>query len=142
MTMTEKFKVLGKFIKDLSSETPDIETYLMVRERIGQYQLNIDINSKPLKNKMIEVNTSFKFEDKEQNKKRSHFEIVYSTIIKVNEEITDKKELEKIILCDVQVKIYPDLEKALLNLLNDSGYPGIRFEKRVDFVELYQKRFN
>ncbi len=140
--MTEKFKVLGKFIKDLSSETPDIETYLMVRERIGQYQLNIDINSKPLKNKMIEVNTSFKFEDKEQNKKRSHFEIVYSTIIKVNEEITDKKELEKIILCDVQVKIYPDLEKALLNLLNDSGYPGIRFEKRVDFVELYQKRFN
>tara|TARA_B100000989_G_scaffold216192_1_gene164595 strand:+ start:214 stop:642 length:429 start_codon:yes stop_codon:yes gene_type:complete len=142
MIMTEKFKVLGKFIKDLSSETPDIETYLMVRERIGQYQLNIDINSKPLKNKMIEVNTSFKFEDKEQNKKRSHFEIVYSTIIKVNEEITDKKELEKIILCDVQVKIYPDLEKALLNLLNDSGYPGIRFEKRVDFVELYQKRFN
>ena len=142
MIMTEKFKVLGKFIKDLSSETPDIETYLMVRERIGQYQLNIDINSKPLKNKMIEVNTSFKFEDKEQSKKRSHFEIVYSTIIKVNEEITDKKELEKIILCDVQVKIYPDLEKALLNLLNDSGYPGIRFEKRVDFVELYQKRFN
>ena len=142
MIMTEKFKVLGKFIKDLSSETPDIETYLMVRERIGQYQLNIDINSKPLKNKMIEVNTSFKFEDKEQSKKRSHFEIVYSTIIKVNEEITDKKELEKIILCDVQVKIYPDLEKALLNLLNDSGYPGIRFEKKVDFVELYQKRFN
>ena len=142
MIMTEKFKVLGKFIKDSSSETPDIETYLMARERIGQYQLNIDINSKPLKNKMIEVNTSFKFEDKEQNKKRAHFEIVYSTIIKVNEEITDKKELEKIILCDVQVKIYPDLEKALLNLLNDSGYPGIKFEKRVDFVELYQKRFN
>ena len=142
MIMTEKFKVLGKFIKDLSSETPDIETYLMVRERIGQYQLNIDINSKPLKNKMIEVNTSFKFEDKEQSKKRSHFEIVYSTIIKVDEKVTDKKELEKIVLCDVQVKIYPDLEKALLNLLNDSGYPGIKFEKKVDFEELYKQRFN
>ena len=142
MTMTEKFKILGKFIKDLSSETPDVETYLIVRERIGRYQLNIDINSKPLKNKMIEVNTTFKFEDKEQSKKKSHFEIVYSTIIKVNEEVTEKKELEKIVLCDVQVKIYPDLEKALLNLLNNSGYPGVKFEKKVEFEELYKQRFN
>ena len=140
--MTEKFKVLGKFIKDLSSETPDIETYLIVRERIGRYQLNIDISSKPLKNKMIEVNTTFKFEDKEDSKKKAHFEIVYSTIIKVNDEVTDKKELEKIILCDVQVKIYPELEKTLLDLLNNSGYPGIKFEKKVDFEELYKQRFN
>ncbi len=140
--MTEKFKILGKFIKDLSSETPDVETYLIVRDRIGKYQLSIDINSKPLKNKMIEVNTTFKFEDKEQSKKKSHFEIVYSTIIKVNEEVTDKKELEKIILCDVQVKIYPDLEKALLDLLNNSGYPGIKFEKKIEFEELYKQRFN
>ena len=142
MIMTEKFKILGKFIKDLSSETPDVETYLIVRDRIGKYQLSIDINSKPLKNKMIEVNTTFKFEDKEQSKKKSHFEIVYSTIIKVNEEVTDKKELEKIILCDVQVKIYPDLEKALLDLLNNSGYPGIKFEKKIEFEELYKQRFN
>ena len=140
--MTERFKILGKFIKDLSCETPDVETYLFVRENIGRYQLNIDINSKPLKNKMIEVNTTFKFEDKEQNKKKSHFEIVYSTIIKVNEDVKDKKELEKIILCDVQVKIYPDLEKALIDLLRNSGYPGIKFEKRVNFEELYVQRFN
>ena len=142
MIMTEKFKVLGKFIKDLSSETPDIETYLIVRERIGRYQLDIDINSKPLKNKMIEVNTTFKFEDKEQSKKKSYFEIVYSTIIKVNEEVEDKKELEKIILCDVQNKIYPDLEKALLDLLHNSGYPGIKFEKKVDFEALYKQKSN
>ena len=142
MTMTEKFKVLGKFIKDLSSETPDIETYLIVRERIGKYQLDIDINSKPLKNKMIEVNTTFKFEDKEQSKKKSYFEIVYSTIIKVNEEVEDKKELEKIILCDVQNKIYPDLERALLDLLHNSGYPGIKFEKKVDFEALYKQKSN
>ena len=140
--MTEKFKVLGKFIKDLSSETPDIETYLIVRERIGRYQLDIDINSKPLKNKMIEVNTTFKFEDKEQSKKKSYFEIVYSTIIKVNEEVEDKKELEKIILCDVQNKIYPDLERALLDLLHNSGYPGIKFEKKVDFEALYKQKSN
>ena len=142
MIMTEKFKILGKFIKDLSSETPDVETYLFVRERIAKYQLGIDINSKPLKNKMIEINTSFKFEDKEQIKKKSHFEIMYSTVIKVNEEVKEKKELEKIILCDVQVKIYPALEKALLDLLHNSGYPGIKFEKKVDFEALYKQRFN
>ena len=140
--MTEKFKILGQFIKDLSSETPDVETYLIVRDRIGKYQLSIDINSKPLKNKMIEVNTTFKFEDKEQSKKKSYFEIVYSTIIKINEEVTDKKELEKIVLCDVQLKIYPNLEKALIDLLHNSGYPGIKFEKKVEFEELYKQRFN
>ena len=140
--MTEKFKILGKFIKDLSSETPDIETYLMVRERISNYQLGIDINSKALKDKMIEVNTTFRFEDKDEVKKKSYFEIIYSTIVKVNEEVKDKKELEKIILCDVQVKIYPDLEKALLDLLHNSGYPDVKFEKKVDFVELYKQRSN
>ena len=140
--MTEKFKILGKFIKDLSSETPDVETYLFVRERIAKYQLAIDINSKPLKNKMIEINTSLKFEDKEQSKKKSHFEIMYSTVIKVDEEVKEKKELEKIILCDVQVKIYPALEKALLDLLHNSGYPEIKFEKKIDFETLYKQRFN
>ncbi len=140
--MTEKFKILGKYIKDLSSETPDLETYLFVRDRINKYQLGIDINSKPLKNKMIEVYTKFKFEDKEENKKKSYFEITYSTIIKVNDEIKHKEELEKIILCDVQVKIYPELESALLNLLHNSGYTNIKFEKKVDFENLFSQRFN
>ena len=142
MTMTEKFKVLGKFIKDLSSETPDIETYLFVKDHISRYQLAIDITSKALKNKLIEVNTKFKFEDKEQSKKKSYFEIIYSTIIKVDDDVVDKKELEKIILCDVQIEIYPKLEKSLLNLLHNSGYPDIKFEKKVDFESLYKKRFN
>ena len=140
--MTEKFKILGKYIKDLSSETPDIETYIFVKERISKYQLGIDINSTPLKNKMIEVNTTFKFGDTEENKKKSYFEIIYSTIIKVNDEISDKKELEKIVLCDVQNQIYPDLEKSLLDLLHNSGFPGVRFEKKVDFESLYNQRFN
>ena len=142
MIMTKKFKILGKFIKDLSSETPDVETYLLVRERIGKYQLGIDINSKALKDKMIEVNTTFKFEDKERVKKKSYFEIIYSTIVKVDEDVKEKKELEKIILCDVQVEIYSDLEKALLDLLHNSGYPEVKFEKKVDFEDLYKQRFN
>ena len=140
--MTKKYKILGKYIKDMSSETPDIETYIFVRDYILKYQLNIDINSKALKNKMIEINTILKFEDKQDNKKKSYFEINYSTIVKIEEEIKEKKDLEKIILCDVQTEIYPELEKSLLNLLHDSGYPNVKFEKKVDFDQLYTQRLN
>ena len=140
--MTKKYKILGKYIKDMSSETADIETYLAVREQIGKYQLGIEIQSKALKNKHIEVNTTLKFEDKEKNEKKSHFEIIFSTIIKINEDIKEKRELEKIILCDVQNDIYPDLEKSLLDLLHNSGYPEIKFEKKVDFESLFNQRFN
>ena len=142
MKMTENYKILAKFIKDLSSETPDTETYLFVRDNIAKYQLGIDISSKALKNQMIEINTKLKFEDKEENAKKSYFEIIYATIIKVNDKIEEKKELEKIILCDVQIEIYSDLEKSLLDLLHNSGYPGIKFEKKVDFEKLYNQRFN
>ena len=136
----EKFKVLSRFVKDMSSETPDIQSYLFVKDNIAKYHLNIEIKSIPLKNKMIEINTILKFDDKEANEKKSHFEIVYATIVKINDEINEKKELEKIILCDVQNKIYPQLEKIFLNLLNDSGFPGIKFEKKVDFEKLYSER--
>ena len=142
MKMTEKYKILGKYIKDLSGETKDIETYLFVRENISKYQLGIDITSKPFKNKMIEVNTTLKFEDKGQNIKKSYFEIIFSTIVRINENIKDKKELEKIILCDVQIEIYPNLEKSLIDLLHNSGYPGIKFEKKIDFEKLYNQQFN
>ena len=140
--MTKNYKILGKFIKDMSSETPDVETYIFVKDYISKYQLNIDIKSKALKNKMVEVNTIFKFEDKDKNEKKSYFEINFATIVKVNDEIKEKKELEKIILCDVQVEIYPDLEKSFLNLINNSGYPGVKFEKKINFEELYKQRFN
>ena len=142
MTMTENYKILGKYIKDMSSETPDVETFIFVKDYISNYQLNIDINSKALKNKMIEVNTIMRFEDKENNKKKSHFEINYATIIKVEDNIKEKKDLERIILCDVQKKIYPQLEKALLDLLHNSGYKEIKFEKKVDFELLYNQRLN
>ena len=140
--MTKKYNIVGKYIKDMSSETADIETYLFVRDRISRYQLGIDINSKALKNKHIEVNTSLKFEDKEPKEKKSHFEILFSTIIKVDEDVKEKKDLEKIVLCDVQTEIYPDLEKSLLDLLHNSGYPGIKFEKKINFENLYNQRFN
>ena len=141
-TMTEKFKILAQYIKDLSSETPNVETYLFVKDNISKYNLNIDITSKALKDKLIEVNTSLKFSDVEANEKKSYFEIIYATIIKVNDEIKDKKDLEKIILCDVQTEIYPKLETAFLNLVHNSGHPSIKLEKKIDFVKLYNERFN
>ena len=140
--MTENFKILAQFIKDLSSETPDIQTYLFVKDSIPKYQLNIDIKSKALKDKLIEVNTTLKFEDKEIHEKKSYFEIVYASIVKIDETVKDKKELERIILCDVQNKIYPNLEKAFINLLNDSGFPGVKIEKKIDFNKLYNEKFN
>ena len=140
--MSENYKVMSKFIKDISGETPDIETYLYVKDFISKYQLNIEINSKPLKAQIIEINTLLKFHDITESKKKSHFEMTYTTVIKLNEEIKDKKILQKIVLCDVQKEIYPEIEKALLNLLHTSGYPNIKFEKKVDFEELYNKKFN
>ena len=142
MTMKENYKILGKFIKDMSSETPDIETFLFVKDNISKYHLNIDISSKALKNKLVEVNTTLRFEDKSDNIKKSLFEIIFATIVKIGEEIKEKKDLQRILLCDVQKEIYPNLEKTLLNLLHNSGYPSIKVEKKIDFDELYKKNFN
>ena len=142
MKMTENFKILAQFIKDISCETPNIQSYIFVKENISKYNLNIDINSKPIKDKMIEINTTLKFEDKESNEKKSYFEIVYASIVKINDEVKDKKDLEKIILCDVQNKIYPNLEKTFLNLLHNSGFPEVNLDKKIDFDQLYKQRSN
>jgi len=142
MTKTENYKILTKYIKDMSSETPDIETYLFVKKNIAKYQLNIDITSKPLKDKLVEISTTLKYEDKNPGNKKSFFEIIFSTVIKVNDEIKEKKDIERIILCDVQKDIYPNIETSFLNLLHNSGYPEVKFEKKIDFEKLYSQKFN
>ena len=140
--MIDSFKIISSFIKDMSSETPDAQTFIFVRDKISKYRLNIDINSKAVKNGIIEVNIILKFIDMPEILKKSHFEITYTSIVKVDEKISNKEEMEKIILCDVPNKVYPNLERIFLNLLTDSGYPGIKFEKRIDFNELYKQRSN
>jgi len=140
--MTENFKIISSFIKDMSSETPDAQTFIFVRDNIPKYRLNIDINSKAVRDGIIEVNIILKFADQPEVKKKSHFEITYTSIVKVDEKVSDKKEMEKIILCDVPNQIYPDLERIFLNLLTDSGYPGVKFEKKINFTELYKQRSN
>ena len=140
--MDEKFKILTEFVKDSSCETPDVETYLYVKEYLKNYNLNIDITSKPLKNRLIEVNTKLSYVDKTKSKNKSHFEITYASVVRISEEIKDRKEIEKIILCDVQKEIYNNLEKTFVNFLNISGFPGIKFEKKIDFEQLYNQRLN
>ena len=142
MTMTEKYKILAKYVKDSSSETPDVETYLFVKENISKYKLKIDIKTKPLKNKLLEINITFTYEDKDPNEKKSFYEITYAVIVRINEDVKEKKELEKIILCDIPNSIYPELEKSFLNLIHNSGHPSLKFEKKVDFDKLFNERFN
>ena len=137
--MTKNYKILAKFIKDMSIETPDAETYMYVKDNIGRYQLGIDINSRAIKSRLIEINTSIKFHDKEQNVKKSIFEFVYTSIVQIDENLKDKKILEKIVLVDVQKDIYENIEKTLINLLHNSGYPAIKIEKKIDFENLYKK---
>ena len=140
--MTENFKILTEFIKDMSSETTDVQSYLFVKDNIAKYHLDIDVASKALKNKLIEVNTTLKFEDKEPTEKKSHFEMTYTSIVKIDEKVINKKELKKILLCDVQNKIYPSLEKAFLSMLHNSGFPEVKFAKKIDFNKLYNERSN
>tara|TARA_B110000259_G_C13696869_1_gene274691 strand:+ start:44 stop:466 length:423 start_codon:yes stop_codon:yes gene_type:complete len=140
--MIKNFKILAEFVKDISSETPDIQSYIFVKDNILKYHLSIDINSNPLKNKMIEINTTLKFEDKEPNEKKSYFEVVYAAVVKIDEEIKDKKDLERIVLCDVQNEIYPKLEKTFLDLLHNSGFPEVKIEKKINFTQLYNQRLD
>ena len=137
--MTENFKILTEFVKDISSETPDVQTYIFVKDTISKYHLDINIVSKPLKNKLIEVNTTLKFEDKELNQKKSHFEMTYASIVRIDEKVKNEKELKKILLCDVQNKISSNMQKIFLNMLHDSGYPEVKFDKKIDFNKLYEE---
>ena len=140
--MTEKFKILAKYIKDMSSETPDIETYISTGNNMGKYQLDIDIKSIALKNKMIEVNITLKFQNKDTQVKKSHFEIVYAAAVKIDESIKEKKDLEKIILCDVPNSVVSDIEKSFTDMMRNSGFPNIKLEKKIDFTKLYLKRLS
>ena len=140
--MIKKFKIITQFVKDMSCETPDVETYLYVKEYLKNYNLNIDITTKPLKNRMIEIDTKLSYMDKGKTKNKSYFEITYASIVKIDEQIKDRKIVEKIILCDVQKEIYPNLEKIFINLLSNSGFPGVKFGKKVDFEQLYNQRLN
>ncbi len=138
----EKFEIIIEYIKDLSIETPSLRSLTFVRENIKNYIMDIDISSLMLQNKALEVTTKLTLQDKKNSPEKAFFEIKYSTVIKIDDSVTEKNIISKIVLCDLQKKIYPRLEKIFVNLIKDSGYPNLVFEKKVDFEKLYQERFN
>ena len=140
--MTEKYKILAKFIKDISAETPDLETYIFVKNDISKYNLHIDITSLAVKDRVIEINTKLSLSDPNEGQKKIYFEIIYATVVKIDETIKNSKEIEKIVVCDVQNKIYPELEKIFLKLIVDSGYPEPKPNKKIDFEELFKNKNN
>ena len=140
--MTKKYKILTEFAKDISYETPNVETYLQTKENILKYNLTLDINSKFLKNKMIEVNIISKFQETNLEKKKSNFEITYAAIVRIDENVTDEKEMKKIVLSEVPSEIYPRLEDLFITLVNKSGFPEVKIEKKVDFEKLYKEKYN
>ncbi len=140
--MEKKYTILAKFIKDISVETKDTQTYLFVKDNIKNYHLKIHILSKAIKNKMIEIDTGLVFEDKKGNEFRSNFEMTYTSVIKLTDENIDKEKLEKIILIEVQNEIYPELEKSFLNMIHDSGYDNFTIDKKINFEELYKNKIS
>ena len=140
--MTKKYKILTEFAKDVSYEVPNVETYLETKNNILKYHLNLDINSKFLKKKMIEVNIISKFQETNLEKKKSNFEITYAAIVRIDDDVKDEKEMKKIILSDVPNEIYPRLEDLFITLVNKSGFPEVKIEKKVDFEKLYKEKFN
>ena len=140
--MTKKYEIILKYIKDLSVEIPSAEAFIFSREYITKYSLGINITTKPLKDEMIEVITKVNYKDPTENKRKSYFEILYATIIKINDKNLKKEELERIILCDVQNEIYPGLERIFLSVIKDAGFPDLKLDKKVDFEKLYQQKLN
>ena len=138
--MTLKHEIILSYTKDLSVETPDAESLISARENISKYSLNFDLNSKFLKNKMIEIETKLTYQDKTKNKKKTYFEMIYATVVKIDEENPNKEDVKKFILCDLQIKIYPQIEKIFLNILKMSGFPDIQLNSKIDFNKLYNEK--
>ena len=142
MIMTKKYEIILKYVQDLSVEIPNTETFIFSREYITRYILGINISSKTVKNKMVEIVTKLTYRDPSENKKKSHFEISLATVVKLLDEKIEKIELEKILLCDVQKDIYPELERTLIRLIKDCGFPELKLEKKINFEQLYQQKLN
>ena len=139
--MTIKHKILLNYIKDLSVETPDAESVISARENISKYSLKLDLSTKALKNKMIEVDTKLTYQDK-INKKKTYFEMIYATVVRIEVDKPNPEEIKKFILCDLQIQIYPQIEKTFVEILKLSGFPDIKLKSKIDFNKLYNERKN
>ena len=134
------YKIISKFIKDISFELPNIQAFVMLEKEIANYSLNFDIKSKPYKNNIIEVNTVLKIAPGQNVKHKVLAEITGSALVSIEENFENKKELEKIILIKIPAEIYPTLYATFVYLFNKAGVKDIQIDKEVDFEKLYNQR--
>ena len=140
--MENKYKIIISYIQDLSVEIPSPENLITIRNTTAEYRMAVDISTKPSKRKMIEVITKLTYSNPNKKKDKGIFEIKYATVIDILDLKINKDELEKIILCDLQTEIYPELEEKFLTILKNSGLPDLKFGKKIDFEQLYKARLN
>ena len=134
------YKIIGKYIKDLNFNIPSPKTFFLLSKDIENYKINIDIKSIQVKEKIIEVQTTLSLSTKKDDLEKINTKIIYATIIEIKEGITDKKEIEKIILINVPTKIYPELRKIFVFIFENSGFKEIKINKTIDFEKLHNLR--
>ena len=134
------YKIIGQYIKNLKFNIPNSKAFFLLSKDISNYKINIDIKSKQIKEKIIEIDTSINLSPIKGNFEIIDTKIIYSTIIEISEKCTDKLEVEKIILIDVPSKVYPNLRKTFIYIFENSGFKNVNIKKEVDFKELYNKR--
>ena len=134
------YKIISKFIKDISFEIPDARTFVMLEKEISKYNLNFDIKSKPFKENIIEVNTTLRLTPNLKVERKMLTEINLATLVSIDKNSVDKKELEKIILVKVPAEIYPTLYETFVYLFSQAGLKNISIEKDVNFEKLYNEK--
>ena len=134
------YKIIAKFIKDVSFEIPSAQAYTMLEKEISKYNLNFDIKSKPFKNNIIEVNTILRITPNQEVKHKTLTEINYTCLASLDINLKDKKEIEKIVLIKIPTDIYPDLYETFTFLLKKAGIKNIDITKKVDFEKLYKEK--
>jgi preprotein translocase subunit SecB len=134
------YKILAKYIKDLKFEIPNPKTFFLLEKNISNYKINIDIKSKQFKEKIIEVETTLVLNPNNNDFEKINTKIVFATIIEINNELTDKKALEEIILIKVPNEIYPEIRALFVLLFEKSGFNKIKIEDSIDFKKLYLKK--
>ena len=137
--MTKNYKILASYIKNISSKISGTEDYIYLKDNIPKYSLGIDINSIPLKSNMAEVNIKLTFDNKNEKNKKAYFEMLHTTVIRVEESAVNKEELKKIFLSEVPTEMYPEIEKRFFEIVQSIGYPEIKLDKRINFKELFEK---
>ena len=136
------YKIVAKYIKRINFVIPNPKTFFLLSENISNYKINIEIKSNQIKEKIIEVETSLNLNPTKDDIEKINTNIIFSTIIELDEKISNKVELEKIILIKVPSEIYSEIRQSFIFLFEKSGFKDVKIDKIVNFEKLYLERKN